>query len=254
MKTAEKEVNSSALVYNGQPIRDRGEMMALTDMWRACGSVPHQKPADWLRDKGSQAFIDYVADREKVLPEHLLRITKGRNGETWAHWQIGMAYAKHISHEFHMWCNQVVRERMEAEAVPRGLSIHDPEVRQIIGGIVKACMGVVMKEAIERILPAMLSAKLAEQSFLLRRGETAKQIWDRHGLPGKIRGSSVWFGNRLKEMGCSIEGEARFDRGSSAIRLFDPDRAALCMKNGLRGTAEIYAKERQGQGKLRLVP
>ena len=37
-----------------------------------------------------------------------------------AHWQIGIAYAKYLSPEFHVWCNTVVRDRMEGKLVPAG--------------------------------------------------------------------------------------------------------------------------------------
>ena len=49
-------------------------------------------------------------------------------------------------------------------------------------------------------------ALLAESALLLRKGKTAKQIWDAAGLPGRIKGATKWFGNCLVEAGCLLEG------------------------------------------------
>lgn len=121
------------------------------------------------------------------------------------------------------------------------------DVRSAIGGIVK---GIIHKEMTETI-PALVSARLAEQSYLLRRGKTAGQIWRDHGFP-RIR-VTCWFSNRLSEMACQIEGEGRGELGTMTAKLFDPDKADLWLRNGGKALVEQYVKERQGQRKLRLV-
>lgn len=115
------------LVYNGTLIRDQGEELNLTDMWMAAGSPEGRRPADWLRSADAQRFIEFLAETMGRLPEvrnshfGLVRTVKGGSvrGITWAHWQIGMAYAKYLRPDFHVWCNTVVRERMEG--VPVGV-------------------------------------------------------------------------------------------------------------------------------------
>lgn len=140
------------------------------------------------------------------------------------------------------------------EQEPNGLTKYDA---RIIGNIVKNCTGVVVRDELSQLLPSLLdsmvSARLAEQNILLRHGKTAKDIWDAAGLPPRIRGATVWFGNRLKEMGADIEFEGKYDRGNTAVRLFDPDKASVFLKNGLLHKSKVYASERMGQGKLRLV-
>ena len=106
------------LEYKGISIRTADDdFLNLTDMWKACGSDPSKKPADWQRKEGA-AFIEFVADSQGVPVEHTLRKEpgnpqKGIGGSTWAHWQIGLAYAKYLSHEFHAFCNKVVRDHIE---------------------------------------------------------------------------------------------------------------------------------------------
>lgn len=103
------------LVYNGEVIRDRGEMVSLTDMWKAAGADDAKRPANWARKEGAD-FIAHIGLVLNVPEGHIIRGTRGRNGATFAHWQIALAYAKYLSPEFHMWCNVVVRERMDGSA------------------------------------------------------------------------------------------------------------------------------------------
>jgi Rha family phage regulatory protein len=124
----------------------------------------------------------------------------------------------------------------------------DAEVRKVIGGILKS---VVHKELTET-LPTMVRAQLAVNTTLLRSGKTSGEIWSQFGLP-KIKNAPTWLGNRLAEMGCAIENGGRVEVGGRKFRLFDPDKSAICMKNGLHHKAKVYASERMGQGKLRLV-
>jgi hypothetical protein len=121
------------------------------------------------------------------------------------------------------------------------------EVRSAIGGITK---GIVHKELTE-VIPALVRSELASQSLVFRRGKTAGQIWRDHDYP-RIRMTS-WFGNRLTEVGCQIEGGGKGELGLCTARLFDPDKASAWLRNG--GDILIRQKitERQGQSRLRLV-
>lgn len=250
-------ITTTPLVYKGEIIRDKGDMLSLTDMWKASGGDDSKRPYEWSRKEGTP-FVEAVSLSLNTPVERIYTATKGKGGSTFAHWQIGLAYAKYLSPEFHMWCNQVVRERMEL--------VHSTGVSPVTLEQIERSFGIMRMVAhkvteLEKALPGivaemiepMVSARLAERNFLLRHGRTAKQIWDAHNLPPKLKGSAAWFGNRLAEMGCSIENEGRFDRGATAIRLFDPDKAAICLRNGLLQKARQYAVERQGQSALRLV-
>ncbi|MEB3419892.1 KilA-N domain-containing protein [Salipiger manganoxidans] len=253
--TGYEVAGGSPLVYGQVAIREKGEMLSLTDMWKAAGAPENREPKFWVRQESVQSFIEVLAAAENVTVDHLLRIRQGRNGGTFAHWQIGLAYAKYLSPEFHMWCNSVVRERMHGHD-----SQHLPaEVLEQIertNGIVRALMARMTKihETLPQIMAAMSQAavaqQMAEHNLAYRRGRTAKDIWDAAGLPPKLRGSTVWLGNRLSEMGCGL---MKADVGAKAVRIFDPDKAEICLKNGLRHRARVYASERMGQGKFKLV-
>jgi hypothetical protein len=101
------------LIYAGLKIRARGDQLCLTDMWRAAGADDSKRPVDWARLPATIEFVEYIAENLKVGKSHLFQIERGRDGGTWAHWQVGIAYAKYLSPEFQAWCNEVVRAHME---------------------------------------------------------------------------------------------------------------------------------------------
>ena len=139
-------------------------------------------------------------------------------------------------------------EAVIAQANQNGgvISGMDQSVRAAIGGIVKGQLA----NLIPQIVEPMVVSRLAEHNLIIRSGKTAKQIWDSAGLQPRIKGSAHWFGNRLKELGCMV---GKGDRGDGTIRLFDPDKADICLRNGLRDMARRYADERKGQGRFKLV-
>lgn len=104
------------LDYNGTEIHFRKEMLSLTDMWKAAGSPSGRAPNDWRALNSTIEFSDHVAAMLNAgnSGNELFAVKRGgKSPGTWAHWQIALAYAKYLSPEFHMWCNTVVRERME---------------------------------------------------------------------------------------------------------------------------------------------
>ena len=102
---------TQAVEYNGQTIHI-AEEMNLTEMWKASGKSVSNKPIERIRYMGN----DFVAMmQEKVGCTHLLRTVKGRNGGTFAHWQIGMEYARYLSPELAAVCNQIVKDFVDAK-------------------------------------------------------------------------------------------------------------------------------------------
>ncbi len=121
----------TALAYAGTVIQQRHEMLSLTDMWKASGGQENREPFNWARFEG-KAFIEAVSIAHNLSETQVMTAKPGKGGGTFAHWQIALAYAKYLSPEFHMWCNTVVRERMEGRTAP------EPLTASQTGGIVKA--------------------------------------------------------------------------------------------------------------------
>lgn len=106
----------NGLTYNGTPIGEKGDKLSLTSMWKAAGSPDGKEPWRWRELPGTVDFVDYIVSSHNLGLSEVFTVTKGRHGATWAHWQIGMAYAKYLSPEFHAWCNSVVKAHMEGRA------------------------------------------------------------------------------------------------------------------------------------------
>lgn len=106
------------LVYQNNQINQRGEMLSLTDMWRAAGSDPSKRPADWARLPATNEFVAHICDVVGKSHDDIIQTLRGNEAGTWGHWQIAMAYAKYLSPEFHAWCNEVVKAHMEGRNVP----------------------------------------------------------------------------------------------------------------------------------------
>jgi hypothetical protein len=136
-----------SLSYQGTPIRLRGAMLHLTDIWRAAGRPANRRPSDWLLLEETQRFRAYADTHWTELEEpvaanaghagiwHLdtdgfVATVRGNQGGTWAHWQLALSYARYLSSPFHLWCNTVVRAAMER---PDGLPATgiDPLAHQI---------------------------------------------------------------------------------------------------------------------------
>ena len=130
---------AAPLTYEGTDIRQRGLMLNLTDMWRAAGGPAYRRPTLWLDMEETKRVRTYVrwrwsnigsyepdlivthGDIKRAEPDGLVLTTRGQRGETWAHWQLALSYARHLSPAFHTWGNTVIRSTMERfGGPPRG--------------------------------------------------------------------------------------------------------------------------------------
>ena len=119
----------STLSYQGRPIRLRGTMLNLTDMWRAAGSPEYRRPFHWLVLEETARFRAHAQAHRTALdepvsdnliqddiirldPDGFVATLRGRHGGTWAHWQLALAYARYLSPAFHLWCNTVFRHAL----------------------------------------------------------------------------------------------------------------------------------------------
>jgi hypothetical protein len=103
-----------ALVLAGSQIRERDDLLCLTDMWRAAGSDPNKRPAKWLAQDGPQEFIRCVGANLNIPLEDIAVAERGgRDPASWAHWHVALAYAYYLSPDFHMECNEIIRAHFE---------------------------------------------------------------------------------------------------------------------------------------------
>lgn len=105
--------------FNGTSIAiTEGKMVNMTNLWKASGGKGSQEVKHWVALPSTVKFMGTVASKLNVGKSDLLQSTRGRNGGTFAHWQIALAYAKYLSPELHMHVNEVFKERLEETANP----------------------------------------------------------------------------------------------------------------------------------------
>jgi len=69
-------------------IHYEGEIVSLTDLWKAAGSPKNKGPKFWLRIDSTIQLIATVGSILKVSENHLLKIKRGKGGGTIAHKQL----------------------------------------------------------------------------------------------------------------------------------------------------------------------
>ena len=71
------------------------EMLSLTDMWRAAEGNNSQRPNEWLRLPSSDLFLEHIETTTGLSRSELYQsLNESGTWNTWANWQIAMAYAK----------------------------------------------------------------------------------------------------------------------------------------------------------------
>jgi hypothetical protein len=257
-------LEKAALSFNGTVIRDRNEMLSLTDMWRAQGADAARQPAEWLRSADAIRFIGYVTETLNLgisQDDAVKTIRGGKTPGTWAHWQIGLAYAKYLSPEFHMWCNTVVRERMEHKpAAPLAMHEMSAEFRKIIGGIVKSVvhaeLSSVVPQIANQVLPLAVAGYLAEHSLAITDGLTAGEVCNLSKVASSYpRGVAGKVSSRMARF-CEHRGVrppvARLGRVRAKVFPTNLARDWLDMEG--RSLIRRWVAEAQGQKVLHLVP
>ena len=119
----------TTLRYGGHPVRRRGALLNLADLWRAAGRPEHLRPADWL-DREATTRLRARADTHWTGPagpvasqagdaatwstdtDGLVATTLTDDGTPWAHWQLALPYARALSPALHRWCAAALARRL----------------------------------------------------------------------------------------------------------------------------------------------
>ena len=98
--------------YKGSNVTfNRGDcvMVNATEMAKPFKS---KQPSDWLRNKATKAFIDVLAVTRNLGTDNLVRVIQGGNDAqgTWMHEDVALEFARWLSPEFAIWCNDRIKE------------------------------------------------------------------------------------------------------------------------------------------------
>lgn len=109
-----KSLLSRAYEYNGNLVRfdkvDGVTMINATQMAKPFG----KRPVDWLQNQQAKDFIEALAEVRNSTSADLVRVTKGGNDKnaqgTWMHEDVALEFARWLSPQFAIWCNDRIKE------------------------------------------------------------------------------------------------------------------------------------------------
>ena len=182
--------SSKSVSIFGLDVKMGNDMVSLTDLWKAAGSTPSHQPAKWLEGERVGKFINKIKTLLNTPNSEFLVKRAGRNGGTFAHWQIALAYAKWLSPELHLQVNDVYRRFQEADPElienaidrvqsPEDLKRIEARVRNkqsnvALNGTIIECGGI-----------GKTCAFVANNNNVAITGKTAKELRKEHNLPEK---------------------------------------------------------------------
>lgn len=120
--------------YNNYPVTfntGKSTMINATEMAKPFGKLAK----DWLSNKSTKKFLSTLSAVRTIPLTGLVEIKQGGNGEqgTWMHEDVAMEFARWLSPEFAIWCNDRIKElllngKVELNQSP-SYTIEDPIAR-----------------------------------------------------------------------------------------------------------------------------
>lgn len=108
--------NSKTFIYEGSPVTFQiGEatMVNATEMAKPFG----KQPVFWLNNQYTKGFLKELAELRNLSSADLVRVIKGGNNKnaqgTWLHEDVALEFARWLSPQFAIWCNDRIKELMK---------------------------------------------------------------------------------------------------------------------------------------------
>lgn len=199
--------------YEGHVIKVDDGMINLTSMWKACGAEPRNKPVHWLKNADTRRLIETIEEKSRGKNSYLgdssfVKIYRGGNqrGGTYAHGDLGIAYAMYLSPDFHLWCIRKIRETGLVE-----VSNGDLLVKLGEDGMAAESLGF-SKEAQEVINQLAKDNKVMMEAFEALSLRTTEQIDGLSKCMTQTGKTIVGFGNIVSGLGEDVvETKKRMD-------------------------------------------
>jgi hypothetical protein len=99
--------------YDGQAVRFNADgWINATEAAARFARLPHE----WLRLPETTAYLEALAKCGKI--PQLVRTQRGRNGGTWLHPKLAVAFARWLSVDFAVWCDEQIDALLRGESKP----------------------------------------------------------------------------------------------------------------------------------------
>lgn len=95
-----------------------GDLLSLTDLWKAAGSPTSKDPAQWLRQDVTQQLLETASGILNMCQTHIIKTKRGKSGGSYSHKSIALAYAKYLDPALHVLVNEVFFQRLAEEKNP----------------------------------------------------------------------------------------------------------------------------------------
>jgi hypothetical protein len=92
------------LNYSGQNIKVKNDLICLTDFWKAVGRPKNKSAPQWLR---LPKTINFIIRLESKIGHSQALVERFDDSETFAHWQLALAYAKYLSADLEMHISEI---------------------------------------------------------------------------------------------------------------------------------------------------
>lgn len=131
-----------------------------------------------------------------------------------------------------------------------------PDVRKVLGGVVKSVVHSEIAIALQELLPSMVRDVVGASQFGIVHGLTAGSVLDMAGVKQRkgLKGAASWVSRRLERF--------HYERGVSprpgslgllTAKMFEPTLCREWLSRGGRTEIEQYVSQRRGQTVLKLV-
>lgn len=192
--------------YNGAGItfkKGNAVLVNATEMAKQFAKTPK----DWLRTLLSKHYISSLSAVRHISPTELvITVQGGVEQGTWMHEDVAMEFARWLSPEFAIWCNDRIKELMKhgLTALPENLDdlINDPDL--LIGIATRLKQERAMNEALEnenRLLKPKVefAERVLQAAQLIDIGQAAKILklpFGRNTLFKQLREKGIFFKER----------------------------------------------------------
>lgn len=101
-------MKSLALTFDGNTIHaSRGDAwINATEM----GAIFDKRPADWRRLPDAIEYLDALCRKYNVGKSHFIKTQKGKGGGTWFHPKLAIPFARWLSADFAVWCDEQIHD------------------------------------------------------------------------------------------------------------------------------------------------